>query len=355
MATAVDELVRRPGAWLAAGGDTAIVISSRVRLARNLSGVPFPAWAKEPDCIRAWNDLVPVLSALPCLSAPLVLSMADLGLVDRLVLRERHLISIEMSEKGKGCGVVMRHDETVAIMVNEEDHLRLQAMRPGLQVQSLWEEIDAIDTQVEERVRFAFSPQLGYLTACPTNVGTGLRASVMLHLPGLRLINEIDPVIKGLSKVGLAVRGLLGEGTEAFGNMFQISNQTTLGESEDAIIRRLIQIVGEVVDHERNARARLQEQKPDVVMDRVGRAYGVLCHAHVLTSGEALDLLSALRLGVELGLIRNLDTPAINELMVLTQPGHLQKIEGVELEAGQRDIVRARIMRQSIQPRVTLG
>ncbi|MEI6147928.1 MAG: ATP--guanido phosphotransferase, partial [bacterium] len=224
----LDDLIRRPGTWLAPGDGPGIIVSSRIRLARNIDGVAFPGWAGEDECARLQSGLLEALSRINALKPCLILDMASLSMVDREFLRERHLISNELAQKSKGSSLVAREDEVLSVMINEEDHLRLQAMRPGLQLAALWKEIDALDSELEQAVHFAFSPSVGYLTACPTNVGTGLRASVMVHIPGLRLLNEVEPIIKGLTKIGLAVRGLTGEGTEASGNMFQISNQTTL-------------------------------------------------------------------------------------------------------------------------------
>jgi protein arginine kinase len=221
----------------------------------------------------------------------------------------------------------------------------MQAMRAGLDLRATWASIDAMDSELEQHVGYAFSPRLGYLTACPTNLGTGMRASVMLHLPGLVLMNEINPIIKGMAKIGLAVRGLWGEGTEAIGNMFQISNQITLGEKEEAIIANIEQIVLEIIEHEKNARVRLQERRDTVVRDHVGRAYGILAHAHLLTSKEALDLLSGLRLGADVGILHGVDRRVIYELMLLSQPGHLQKMEKKNLKPKERDKYRAKLVR----------
>ena len=233
-------------------------------------------------------------------------------------------------------------------MVNEEDHLRLQAMKPGLDLRATWSRVSELDTEVEAVLDLAFSPRLGYLTACPTNIGTGMRASVMLHLPGLVLMNEINPVIKGMGKIGLAVRGLWGEGTEATGNMFQISNQITLGEREEDIVTNIEQIVTEIIEHEKNARLRLAEKKDSVLRDHVGRAFGILSHAHILSSKEALDLLSGLRLGVDLGILKLSDRRAIDELLLLTQPGHLQKMDDKMLKTKERDRARARLVRAKL-------
>ena len=345
----LDDLVQRPAAWLSSERSPEIVVSSRIRLARNIEGLAFPGWAGDEECVRIQAQVWEMLQEVPCLSPCLAVNMATLSAVDRDFLRERHLISNDLAQKSKGSGVVIRADECLSVMVNEEDHLRLQALRNGLQLNELWSDINELDSLVEQRIRFAFSASLGYLTACPTNVGTGLRASAMLHVPGLRLINEIDPIIKGLTKIGLAVRGLQGEGTEASGNMFQISNQMTLGESETVIIDRLARIVAEVAQHEANARLRLQEQRGDYIEDYVGRAYGVLCHARVLNSREALDMLSALRFGCEIGIIKNLKVSDVNRMVLYSMPGHLQKLEGRLIPPDERDYVRARLVREAVR------
>lgn len=345
----LDDWLHQPGSWLASGEDAGIIVSSRIRLARNLDGLAFPGWAGEAECANILARVMKCLPAVPSLAPCLVLEMAGLSPVDREFLRERHLISNDLARKAKGSGVVVRRDESLSVMVNEEDHLRLQAMRPGFHLSDLWAAINTLDDELEQELPYAFDSALGYLTACPTNVGTGLRASVMVHVPGLKLMNEIDPIIKGLTKIGLAVRGLQGEGTEASGNMFQISNQVTLGEPEPVIIERLIRIVGEVAEHETHARARLLESREAQIEDFVGRAYGVLCHAHVLPSQEALDMLSALRLGCELGMIADLDVAEVNRLILFTLPGHLQKMEGHVIQPDERDLVRARLVRETIR------
>ncbi len=345
----VEELVKQPGAWLKAGEPAGILVSSRVRLARNLEQTAFPGWAGEEEAVRVWARLRPVLEGLPGFEGrAMTFEMSDLSRVDREILVERHLISRDLAGRGRGSGLVLRPDETLAAMVNEEDHLRLQAMSPGLSLQPLWRRVDAMDTDLERQVGYAFSPHLGYLTACPSNVGTGMRASVMMHLPALVLMNEITPILKGVTKIGLAVRGLWGEGTDAAGNMFQISNQTTLGESEETILRRLEQIVLEIEMHERNARARLVQQKAWSVRDHVGRASGILTQAWLLNSKETLDMLSALRLGFELGLVREWPAAVLDELFVLIQPGHLQKVEGKVIGAERRDLARARLVRERL-------
>lgn len=344
----MDELLKQPGAWLAPGGDTGTVISSRIRLARNLKKSAFPGWAGEEECEQIWKELQPVLAGLKAMSPSFAMSMADLDELDKRILFERHLISGEQSEKGRGSGLVASRDESIAVMVNEEDHLRMQAMKPGLDLKKTWEAVNAVDDEIEKTVEYAFSPRLGYLTACPTNVGTGMRASVMLHVPGLVLQNEVASIIKGMGKIGLAVRGLWGEGTEAIGNMFQVSNQISLGTAEEAVIAQLEQVVLETVEHEQNARARLMERKEPLVRDHVGRSYGILANAHILSSKEALHLLSGLRLGIDLGILKSMNRRVIDELILQTQPAHLQKVEGKKLKEKDRDRARADLVRGKI-------
>lgn len=350
----IADFIGAPGAWLAGTRRDGVVVSCRVRLARNVRGEVFPSWAKEEERVRLWSKLNPMLAQLSTLEEPIVFDMAEVDSIEKQILRERHLISVEHSKKGAGSGVVIRQDETVSIMVNEEDHMRIQAMSPGRDIESLWQKIDAVDSEIEGNVQYAFSHRLGYLTACPSNVGTGLRASFMLHLPGLSLMNEMEPTIKALTKIGLAVRGLLGEGTEASGNMFQISNQTTLGESERTIMGRMSRIVSDVAENEKNARLRLMEQREAHVRDYVGRAFGVLLSANLLSSKEMLDLLSGLWIGLDLGLAHNVSMARMRELMLLTQPGHMQRMMGRDLNAEERDHARAKIVREKLK-RVTVG
>ena len=344
----LDALIKQPSSWLRVGEDGGIVVSSRIRLARNLRDAAFPGWAGAEECEKLWQKLMPVLRAVPSLQPADAVGMGEVDELGKAILFERHLISRDHAEKGRGSGLVFRADEGLSVMVNEEDHLRLQAMRPGLDLKGTWEEIDRLDNEIDAKVDYAFSAQLGYLTACPTNVGTGLRASVMLHLPGLMLTNELNPILKGLGKIGLAVRGVGGEGTEATGNMFQVSNQMTLGDNEPSIIASLEQVVQEIIEHERNARVRLMDKKATIVRDHVGRSFGILSHAHILTSKEALDMLSGLRLGIDLGIFTSIDRKTVDELMLITQPGHLQKIEMKALKPKERDKVRAGLVRSRL-------
>ena len=344
----VDELVRSPGAWLSMEQATDVVMSSRVRLARNVKGFPFPSGAGEQDRRRLRDRLRAVFERLKALPGATVMDLDALGSSDLEVLEERHLISPELADKPAGSALVISPDESVAIMVNEEDHLRLQAMNPGLSLRQVWERIDGVDTELERHVSLAFSAELGYLTACPTNVGTGLRAGVMLHLPGLRMLGEMDAVTKGLNSIGFEVRGLLGEGTAAHGDMFQVSNRATLGVAEEQVISRMLEIVAVLVQHERNARGRLHEERTARLRDYVGRAYGTLRYAQFLTSQEVMDMLSALRLGLEYGFVAGVAGGRLNEVMLSTQPGHLQKMAGRALESEDRDQLRAAVTRERL-------
>jgi len=344
----VDDFVKQPGSWLSMKQDTGVVISSRARLARNVRNVAFPEWAGEEECVKLCGELREALGNVSLLRGSLFLDMGTLDPVDKEVLKERHLISNELAERGKGSALAVTSDEGIAVMVNEEDHLRLQAISPGLNIADVWEKVNIVDSELDRKLDFAFSDRLGYLAACPSNVGTGLRVSVMMHLSGLRLMNEIEPVIKGMNRIGVAVRGLLGEGTEAYGNMFQVSNQSTLGETEQGIIDALMKIVSEVATHEQNARARLMEGKKIHILDQIGRACGILMRAMVMSSREAIDLLSILRLGIDIGIVKNLTVSRINETILLTQPGHLQKFVGKVLSPQERDEARARIVRQKL-------
>lgn len=335
--------------WLGDDSAETIVVSSRIRLARNLGNRAFPGWAGEEECVRTCRELQDSLSATITMRECHILEMPALSPLDRDILRERHLMSNEMATKGRGSALALRHDGVIGVMINEEDHLRMQALKPGANLDELWAAINALDDELAAAVTYAYSGRIGYLTACPTNLGTGLRASVMLHLPGLVIAKEIEPVIKGLNKIGLTARGLLGEGTDAMGNMFQVSNQMTLGESETDIIRRLQTVIGELVEHEQNARRRLLERRPVLLRDFVGRSYGAIMHAGLLTSREALDLLSAMSLGCELGMVENLTHAVVNRLIILAQPGHLQKHLRRGLDIEERDAARARLLREEFQ------
>src|SRR5437016_6618097 len=326
-----------------------IVMSSRVRLARNLKDAAFPGWAKKPERIRVLEMIRPAIEALPEMKAAFSETMDSLSTLDKQILVERHLISREHAAKSGGSGLVLNREETLCFMINEEDHLRMQALRPGLQLRQAYMAIDQADSALERKLDYAFNPDLGYLTACPTNIGTGIRVSAMLHLPGLVLAEQINPIIQSVNKLGLAVRGLYGEGTEALGNVFQVSNQMTLGESESAIVERLEKVLGQIIEHEENARATLLEKKPKMVYNHIGRAYGILANAHSISSKETMNLLSLMRVGVDMGLFAGVDRSLAAELFILTQPAHLTKPHSEKLSAEERDLLRADMIREHLR------
>src|ERR1043165_9136122 len=296
------------------GPQDPIVMSSRVRLARNVKDAAFPGWAKKPERVKVLEMLRPTIEGLPEMKDSFSESMDSLSTLDKQILVERHLISREHAAKSAGSGLVLNRDETLCFMINEEDHLRMQALRPGLQLRQAWGAIDAADSQLEKRLEYAFSGDWGYLTACPTNIGTGIRVSAMLHLPGLVLAEQINPIIQSVNKLGLAVRGLYGEGTEALGNVFQVSNQMTLGETETTIVERLEKVLSQIIEHEENARGTLIEKKPKVVFNHIGRAYGILANAHSISSKETMNLLSLMRLGGDLEMFPGMERSLVDEL-----------------------------------------
>jgi len=275
-------------------------------------------------------------------------TMDDINPLDKQILVERHLISREHAAKTAGSSVAISKNEVLCVMINEEDHLRMQALLPGLQIKQAWHVIDEFDSSLESRLQYAFSPEFGYLTACPTNLGTGIRVSAMLHLPGLVLSEQINQIIQAVNKLGFAVRGLYGEGTEALGNVFQVSNQMTLGEAETEIVERLNKVLAQLIEHEENARINLLEKKSKIVFNHIGRAYGILANAHCISSKEAMNLLSLLRLGHDLQVFPDVERCLIEELFINTQPAHLQKKHTDKLNAEERDLIRADMIRQKL-------
>ena len=341
--TSVGDAARREGPY------NKIVLSSRVRLARNVRGLSFPGWAKKPERVKALELIRPAVETLPQMADAFSESMDNLTVLDKNILVERHLISREHAAKNAGSGLVLNREESLCVMINEEDHLRMQALRPGLQLRQAWHAIDQVDSKLEKRLEYAFTPELGYLTACPTNVGTGVRVSAMLHLPGLVLAEQVNQIIQAVNKLGLAVRGLYGEGTEALGNVFQVSNQMTLGESENDIVERLNKVLAQIIEHEENARTMLLEKKPKTVYNHIGRAYGILANAHSISSKETLNLLSLMRLGVDLGVFNDLERWQVDEFFTTTQPAHLQKLHSEKLSAEERDLLRADMLRERLK------
>jgi protein arginine kinase len=347
----LDDLTRYSGEWLrGVGPQSDIVISSRIRLARNLADYPFISRASNQDRVRIQDDLHESIASLAEHDEVLYVNVEELGGVDRQFLVERQLISRELAESRGARSVTIGREEKFSLMVNEEDHVRIQVMQSGLDLETAWERIDRIDDEIEKHVTYAFDETLGYLTACPTNVGTGMRVSVMLHLPALVMTRQIEKVFRSLHKISLAVRGLYGEGSQAMGDFYQISNQVTLGRAEEDIIKQVGDVVPVIIEYERQARDFLIRESQENLHDRVARAYGILRNAQTISSEETMHLLSSVRMGINLGLIEDLRIPVVNELFIHTQPAHLQKLSGTELDTTDRNIERARYLRTHLGP-----
>lgn len=344
----IEDLLNEHTAWLTGTGpESDIVLSSRVRLARNLEGKTFPGRASDASRREVLGRILEVSEKITEFSKGTTVRLEEVGDLDRQFLVERRLISRELSSE-KGGAVVVGEGETSSLMINEEDHLRIQVLRSGLNLTECWETADRIDTELGTSLRYEFSPVYGHLTACPTNVGTGMRASVMLHLPALVINRQIGKILQAVNKLGLAVRGAYGEGTRASGNIFQTSNQLTLGKTELAVINDLEKVILKIVNYERQARSELLSSKQLKLEDRVFRAWGVLKNARIISSEETIDLLSGLRMGVNLGMLSGISRGLVNEIFVRTQPAHLQKQAGRELPPEGRDILRADIIREKL-------
>jgi protein arginine kinase len=342
----LDDLAQTGGEWLrGAGPESDIVISSRIRLARNLADFPFTSRASAVQKGEIELMLRERVLALDDGFKLHYIPIHSLSNLDRQFLVERQLISREHAATEGNRGVAIELQETHSLMINEEDHLRLQVLRSGFQLEEAWRDIDHLDDQIEQRVTYAFSEDFGYLTACPTNVGTGMRSSVLMHLPALHLTKQIEKVFRALQKINLVVRGLYGEGTRASGDFYQISNQVTLGKAEEDVLREIREVVPHIINYERTARQTLMREMRPLIQDKVSRAYGTLRSATMMSSEETMDLLSSVRLGVNLNLIEELTIPKINELLLHTQPAHLQKLQGQELDGEERNLARARYLR----------
>ncbi len=344
-------LLRNPAPWMCGTRKLpGIVISSRIRLARNLADYLFPTRADASVREAVREAVLPGVRGIPGMEKAFVKVMEALPGVERRVLVERHLVSREHAGAEAGGAVVINRPQSMSIMINEEDHLRMQAMLPGFDLRSAFTHLQEADQHLEQQLDFAFDQRLGYLTSCPSNVGTGMRASVMLPLPGLVLADQMNKVINAINKIGLAVRGLFGEGSEAQSNLFQVSNQTTLGESEAEIIDRLERVAGQIIQNEIQARAKLLAERPDFVRDQVGRAYGLLRHARIIATKEALNHLSMLRLAIDLGWLPPQNEGDVNlDLVILDlQPAHMQWHAGHKLSPEERDMRRARLLRERL-------
>ena len=350
MPTKIDNLVRSDAELTQCHDDAVpIVLMTRIRLARNLAEYPFPQYGNPAQRRKIYGICCSALQSLPDMKDGITLSVEDLSELERRIMVERHLVSRELVETENGAGVVIRSDQSVSVMINEEDHLRVQCMMSGFKLNEVWKSIDQLDDALEEHLDYAFSNDIGYLTACPTNVGTGMRASVMMHLPGLVITKSMEKVIRAVNQLGLVVRGWLGEGSEASGSIFQISNQQTLGESESTILQRLNNVLKTISEQENNARLRLLRTDRSRLLDRIGRAYGVLRNGHLLSSNESMSLLSLIRLGADFSIFPDAARHLADRLFIESQPGHVQYLAESELESTARDSLRADIMRKEFQ------
>jgi len=326
-----------------------IILMTRIRLARNLSGHNFPNHSEVEKSAEVFELCRKAIESAPEMGSPTTVRMEDLSTMEKKILVERHLVSPELIESTAGSGVVINGDQSCAVMINEEDHLRIQSMLTGFHLDKVWSTIDALDDSLEKKLDFAYSEELGFLTACPSNVGTGLRASVMMHLPGLVISKNMEKVIRAVNQIGLVVRGWMGEGSDASGSVFQISNQQTLGESEEAILKRLGNVLKTVRVQEENARSRILQTDQNRILDRIGRAYGILRNGHLLSSGEGMSLLSLIRLGADFGMFPKDTRCLVDRLFIESQPAHVQYLAESEIESAARDSLRASFMRKNFR------
>jgi len=337
--------------WLDASGDFAdIVLSTRVRIARNLQGHAFGRRARVKDREAVLRQVRLTAEKVPTLAGATVAELPKLDGRTRRILLERRLASRELlgdpnTGPARATAVVLAARDPVSVMVNEEDHLRLQGLASGLQLKEVWHLVDRLDEELGQHLAYAYHHEFGFLTSCPTNVGTGVRASVLMHLPGLVLTKEINKVLHGLSQVGLTFRGLYGEGSEVVGNFFQVSNQTTLGRTEEDLVEHLERTVRQVIQFESQARQVLLRDAAQVTEDKIWRALGLLTYARSLSFEELMNLLSGVRLGVGLKLLPNLRVYTLNKLMIFTQAAHLEQAAGRDLPPAESDVHRATYVR----------
>jgi protein arginine kinase len=348
-----EELAQQTGEWMRGNGpESDIVMSSRVRLARNLADYPFIRKCSPQDRTAIAASVRRAVDALPLGSETEFVDVSKLGDLDRQFLMERQLISHELSDGEGARAVVLDPHERFSVMVNEEDHLRLQVMQSGLDLHTAWQRMNELDNTLESKLIYSFTKKLGYLTACPTNVGTGLRISVMLHLPALVATKQIEKVFRAFSKINVAVRGLFGEGSQFMGDLYQVSNQMTLGKSEEQILQRVSEVVSRLIEYERKARDFLVQESRDDLHDHVSRALGILCTAKKISSEETMHYLSKVRMGVNMGLIESIPIPTVNQLFIQTQPAHLQKLCGQKLSVSARNTERANYIHQHLSDKI---
>ena len=343
----IEDLVYNAASWLSGEGDEdGMVVSCRARLARNLAAWPFASKIALEDQEKIIEQVLSAAQKCHPMRDAAFFQMNALQANQCQLLVERHLISPALAKSKGQRGVLFNADESLSAMINEEDHLRLQAILPGLQTHAAWQRVDALDDALRSELEWAQSERWGFLTACPTNTGTGLRISVLIHLPALVLTEDIERVMRGLTQMTFAVRGFYGEGTNAVGNLYQVSNQVTMGMPEEEIVEKLSEVTQQIMGHEKEAQVALLADASAKVEDKVWRAYGILQHARVLNGQDFMNLLSAVRLGCSLGMIDSLPLSFINQLMIITQPSHLQAESRADLSPADCDVLRAELVRR---------
>lgn len=346
----LDDLIKRRAKWLEGSGPfSEIAVSSRIRLARNLTSLPFPQKASKEELQKVIKNVEEAIKSKSSFLKTMILKLDKLPSLDKQFLVERHLISLDHTNSRLNRAVIVDEHEELSIMVNEEDHLRMQVIKSGFQLVKAWEFADKVDDDMSSELEYAFSMGLGYLTACPTNIGTGLRASAMLHLPALVLSKQIDKVLQGVSQLGLTVRGLYGEESKVRSVFFQVSNRLSLGKEEKEIIDSVEKVAKQIIEQEQQTRQNLLKTSKAMILDNIWRAYAILKNARMINSEEMLGLISAMRFGIETGIIKDVSIGVLNELLMLTQPAHIQKILGMEMDAEARDIKRADLIREKLK------
>lgn len=339
------------GLFNAKSKDDGIVLTSRVRLARNIDKMPFPHILNNEQSDEVINEVsAAVLESNSAVAKNFkLMRLRDVKPIERQSMVEKHLISMDLANNYQRAGLLIDKDEDASIMINEEDHIRLQVLYPGFRIREAYDYASKLDDLIEEKITYAYDSELGYLTSCPTNVGTGIRASVMLHLPALSATRNINNILNTVTQLGMTIRGLYGEGSNVMGNIYQISNQVTLGLSEEEIINNLIAVTQKIVDQEMKARSIMLEKQRGEFEDSIYRALGILKYARVMASSECLNLLSRVRMGIEMGILKDVDMDIVNKLIIDSQPATLQLKEGKELGTDERDLIRARVVRESLK------
>lgn len=328
-----------------------IILTSRVRLARNLANMPYPHMLKQDQINEVIEEVSSSITGSNSAVAGdfQIIRLKDMDQLNRVSMFEKHIVSSDLVNNYERAAVVLNKENDVSIMINEEDHIRLQVIYPGFKIEEAYEYANKLDDLMEEKLTYAYDGKLGYLTSCPTNVGTGIRASVMLHLPALTITKNINNVVNTVTQVGMTIRGIYGEGSNVMGNMYQVSNQVTLGLSEEEIINNLTAVTKKIIDQEEKARVLLYEKQKDELEDDIYRSLGILKYARAISTAEGFNLLSRVRMGIEMGIIKDIEISIINNLLINIQPATLQLSTGKESDLAQRDKVRAKILREALK------